>query len=507
MFTKTVFSSKINNPRYDETVDHFCDRSNNRLMCGIVGIAGQKKVVDDIYTGLLAIQHRGQDSAGIATFEDGFHLKKGNGLVLNVFNAKNMSRLVGNIGIGHVRYPTIGGLGAEDAQPFIINTPFGIALAHNGNLVNFFELRDKLIHHDFRYLNSNCDAEVILNLFAQELYKEKLGDFRPELLFKALARSCNQLIGSYSVVALIARKGMLAFRDPHGIKPLVIGRCDDSFAVASESVVFDHLGYKFIDDVGPGEAIFIDLEGNVARKVIKKASPAPCIFEYVYFARPDSVIDGIGVYEARLRLGRELASEVKRSGIEPDVVFPVPDTARAAVTALAEELGLVHREGLIKNRYIGRTFIMPTQETRKISIRFKLNPIRSEIEGKKVLVVDDSIVRGNTAREIVQLIRNAGAQEVYYASYSPPLRYPCLYGIDMQTRGEFVARDKTIDGIQRMIGADRLIYQTIDGLIRGVGRGRDHFCTGCFTGSYPTVIPNGMAEKIEAQRIKVKGEV
>lgn len=476
-------------------------------MCGVIGIVGEKIVVDDIYTGLLAIQHRGQDSAGIATFEKGFHLKKGNGLVQSVFNSKNIARLKGNVGIGHVRYPTIGSAGSEDAQPFIINTPFGIALAHNGNLVNYFELRDRLTNQDFRYLNSNCDAEIILNLFAQELSKEELDNFSPDLLFSALARSYDQLIGSYSVVCLIARKGLLAFRDPHGIKPFVFGKYDGSFAAASESVVFDHLGCELVDDVKPGEAIFVDFNGNVARRIIKEAFPAHCIFEYVYFARPDSIIDGIGVYEARLRLGKELAKEVCRTGIKPDVVFPVPDTARAAVTALAEDMNLVHREGLIKNRYIGRTFIMPTQSARKISIRAKLNPIKSEIEGKNVLVVDDSIVRGNTAREIIRLIRYAGAKEVYYASYSPPLRYPCLYGIDMQTRGEFIARHKKISDVQKMIGANRVIYQTVDGLIRGVGSGRRHFCTGCFTGKYPTPVPRAMAEKIEAQRLAVKDEV
>ncbi|HID32534.1 MAG TPA: amidophosphoribosyltransferase [bacterium (Candidatus Stahlbacteria)] len=475
-------------------------------MCGVVGIFGEGGVVESVYTGLLAIQHRGQDSAGITTLEDGFHLKKGNGLVLNVFNAKNMARLKGRVGIGHVRYPTIGGLGTEDAQPFIVNTPFGIALAHNGNLVNFFSLRERLIQEDFRYLNSHCDAEVILNIFAQELSREDLRSIRPEAIFSALGRTYDQLIGSYSVVAIIARVGILGFRDPNGIKPLVLGRRDRSFAIASESVVFDHLGYELTGDIGPGEAVFIDLEGRLARRRIRVGVSSPCIFEYVYFARPDSILDEIPVYEARLRLGQELAEAIKRSGIEPDVVFPVPDTARASVTALAESLGIKHREGLIKNRYIGRAFIMPTQKERKVSIRFKLNPIRSEIKGRRVLVVDDSIVRGNTAAEIIRIVRSAGASAVYYASYSPPLRYPCLYGIDMQTRGEFIARDKTIAEVERSIGADRLIYQTVEGLIRGVGASRS-FCTGCFTGSYPTEIPEEMALKIEAQRMKVRGEV
>ncbi len=472
-------------------------------MCGIIGLYSQREVVGEIYQGLLALQHRGQDSAGTVTFDNRLHLKKGNGLVQKVFNEKNIRRLKGNIGIGHVRYPTVGGGVAEDAQPFIVNNPFGIALAHNGNLVNYFDLKEKLSRDRFRYLSSECDAEVILNVLADELTYEDLRNFSANSLFNALKRLYNQLIGSYSVVVVIAEKGLLAFRDPHGIKPLVFGLRGKDYAFASESVVFDLLGFKRIDDVQPGQAIFIDRQRNVSRADIIPLKKATCIFEYVYFARPDSVIDGVGVYEARLGLGVELSKECTKNGLKPDVVIPVPDTARGAAQMVAEVLGAQHREGLIKNRYIQRTFIMPTPSQRLVSVRMKLNPIRSEVANKKVLIVDDSIVRGNTSREIINLIRQAGAREVYFASYSPPLRSPCLYGIDMQTRGEFIARERTVEEIGKIIGCDRLVYQTLEGLIQGIGAGNDNFCTGCFTGRYPTEVPAKALEEIEKARSKV----
>jgi amidophosphoribosyltransferase len=476
-------------------------------MCGIIGFIGKEPAIDKIYPALMALQHRGQDAAGAATFEQGFHIKKGNGLVLNVFNPKNLQRLKGTIGIGHVRYPTIGSGTAEDAQPFIITTPYGIALAHNGNLVNYFNLKKSLIDNDLRYLNSNCDAEVILNLLSVELTKLNLRELEPGQLFRALAKVYKQLVGSFAVVSIIAGKGLLAFRDSNGIKPIIYGSKDNNYCFASESVALDLLGYKDMVDVKPGQAIFIDIKGNFHKKQIEqktKTKRATCIFEYVYFARPDSIIDKLGVYEARLNLGSELGKECLKKRLKPDVVIPVPDTARGAAELVADVLCVKHREGLIKNRYIYRTFIMPTQSERMEAVRLKLNPIKSEIVGKKVLLVDDSIVRGNTAREIINLLRSVGAKEIYYAVYSPPIRFPCVYGIDMQTRGEFIARDKSIDEIQTLIGADALVYQTVEGLIKGAGAGSTDFCTACFTGSYPTEIPPLLLERIEADRMMTK---
>lgn len=473
-------------------------------MCGIIGIIGRTKAIDYVYPGLIALQHRGQDAAGAVTYDQTFHLKKGQGLVTGVFNQKNLARLDGNIGIGHVRYPTIGPGGIEDAQPFILTVPYGIALAHNGNLVNYFDLRRKIIEEDLRYLNSNCDAEVILNLLSIELSRMDLKNFKETIIFRALKGVYEKLIGSFAVVCIIANKGLLAFRDKNGIKPLVYGKNSSGYAFASESVALDMLGCSTFEDVAPGQAIFVDTDGNLFSEMITEGEKATCIFEYVYFARPDSIIDGIGVYEARLRLGEELGRECLKAGVKPDVVVPVPDTARGSAQMVAEVLGVRHREGLIKNRYIHRTFIMPTQKQRIEAVRMKLNVIKSEIKNKKVLLVDDSIVRGNTSKEIIGLIRSAGAKEVYYGVYSPPLKYPCVYGIDMQTRGEFIARDKSIDGIKKFIGADALVYQSVEGLIKGVGSGDNGFCTACFTGIYPTLIKEEFFKKIEADREKVE---
>jgi amidophosphoribosyltransferase len=471
-------------------------------MCGIIGYIGQDRAIDKIYPGLLALQHRGQDAAGAATFAQGFQLKKGDGLVANVFNPKNIERLNGNMGIGHVRYPTVGGGSAEDAQPFIITAPYGIALAHNGNLVNYFDLRKKLIEDDLRYLNSNCDAEVILNVLSVELNKMNLKRLAAGKLFTALRRAYKRMVGSYAVVCLIADKGLLAFRDKNGIKPLIMGKNSSSYCIASESVALDLLGYKKMRDVLPGEALFIDRKSRFHSEQIQKGKKTGCIFEYVYFARPDSIIDGIGVYEARLRLGEELGRECVKHNLKPDVVMPIPDTARGAAQLVAEVLNVKHREGLIKNRYIHRTFIMPTQSERIEAVRLKLNPIKPEIRGKDVLLVDDSIVRGNTSREIIALVRSVGARRVYYGLYSPPLRFPCVYGIDMQTRGEFIARDKSIEEIRRSINADALVYQTVQGLVKGVGEAGQGFCTACFTGNYPTRIPPKVMQRIEADRMR-----
>lgn len=475
-------------------------------MCGIIGIYGKDDVVYEIYEGLIALQHRGQDSAGIITYDEMFHLKKGMGLVNNVFKEKNIVRLKGKMGIGHVRYPTIGFGSIEDAQPFYINYPFGIAMAHNGNVTNYYQLREFLEKKFYRKLTSYSDVEVILNMFGVALEKY----LNKKNLFSALVLATKEVFklvkGSYSVVGIIADYGIFAFRDPYGIKPLGFGKKNNSYAFASESVVFDMLDYQFIRDVYPGELIFIDKDKKVYSKRLKKEKNTyPCIFEYVYFARPDSIIDGIGVYEARLRLGEELGKECLKEGIKPDVIIPVPDTARAAAFSVSKILKVDCKEGLIKNRYIPRTFIMPTQREREIKVRQKLNPIKSEIENKKILVVDDSIVRGTTSKEIVALLKKAKAKEVYLAITCPPLRFPCVYGIDMMTRGEFIAKKYNIKKIQEIIGADRLIYQTIEGLIKGVGgEKRKDFCTACFTGIYPTKIKKEEIEKLEKERIKQK---
>jgi amidophosphoribosyltransferase len=487
-------------------------------MCGILGICGSGNIVSELYHGLGALQHRGQDSAGIITSDRQFHLKKGNGLVQNIFNTKNLGRLNGKVGIAHVRYPTIGGGDAEDAQPFYINAPFGIAMAHNGNVTNYSELKESLEKESFYHLNSRCDIEIILNIFAEELARSNLRKFSPVDVFKSVSAVFKRVEGSYSVVGIIADKGLFAFRDPHGIKPLVFGKKGDDYAFASESVALDILGYKFERDVAPGEVIFVQeqepffkAQRQLFSKQIAKKTHTPCIFEWVYFARPDSIIDGINVYEARLRLGEELSKTVLKKNIKADVVVPVPDSAKPAATAMASILGLPYREGLVKNRYIGRTFIMPFQEAREVSVRQKLNPIKTEIRNKKVLLVDDSIVRGTTSREIINLVRNAGAKEVYLAVTCPPLRYPCVYGIDMQTKKEFIARNKNEDRISEEIGSDKLIYQTLDGLIKAVSKkttikssDKNKFCTACFTGIYPTKIDERMFREMEQDRLKVK---
>ena len=480
-------------------------------MCGVVGLWTRREAGTRLVEGLLALQHRGQDSAGILTSDGTFHLKKGNGTVAHVFNPKNLERLAGNAGIGQVRYPTIGPGSVEDAQPFLVNHPFGIAMVHNGNVTNYTDLRRELMCKDFRQLTSLSDVEPILNVFAEELDQTDLSRFGPASVFRAVRGVFDRVHGAYSVVALIHKRGLLAFRDPHGLRPLVFAQQGREFAFASESVAFDLLGYRRFSDVKAGEAVFVDCRGEVHRKQLRPGKPSPCIFEYVYFARPDSVIDGIGVYEARLRLGERLAAEVARQGVKPNIIVPVPDTARPAASALSAALGVGLREGLIKNRYIARTFIMHGQERRALSVRQKLNPVRSQIEGKDVLLVDDSIVRGTTSREIVQMVRDAGARKVFLAITAPPLRCPCVYGIDMMTRGEFVARNRTIEQIRKVVGADALVYQTYEGLVEAVA-GRPaianrqspfairSFCTACFNGQYPTGVTRRYLAQMERER-------
>ncbi|MBN1694743.1 amidophosphoribosyltransferase [candidate division WOR-3 bacterium] len=468
-------------------------------MCGIVGVIGNKEVAGNIYDSLLIIQHRGQDAAGIVTYSDRFNIKKGEGLVRDAFQEENLNFLKGNAGIGHVRYPTLGGMGVENAQPFISNTPYGIALAFNGNIINFDSLKEKLENDSRRIIISTSDAELLLNLLSAEM--EKKPAFSPDFLFEAVKGIFEKIKGSYSVVALIKDKGILAFRDPYGIKPLIFGQKDNNFCVVSESVALDTLGYKIERDVQPGEAVFFGTEGKLYTKKISEEKHCPCIFEYVYFARPDSTIDGISVYEARLNLGKNLAKEIKKKGIKIDIVVPVPDTSRPVAISLAEELDIKYREGLMKNRYIGRTFIMPHQSKREELIRIKLSPVKEIIKGKKVLLVDDSIVRGTTSKKIVQLIKDAGAKEVHFASSSPPLKFPCYYGIDMQTRGEFIACKRALEEITEAIDVDSLTYQSIKGLIDAVSNQKvKNFCTACFTGEYPIKADKEEVARIEAAR-------
>ncbi len=477
-------------------------------MCGVIGIVGNTDVFKDLYQGLLAIQHRGQDSAGIITYDGRFHTKKGNGLVQDIFTVENVQRLTGNIGVGHTRYPTIGGGRGEDAQPFQVNSPFGIIMAHNGNVVNYRELKQELFEKYHRLLNSENDVEVILNVFAQELAGQQMKTVQPHHIFKAVEGVFKKVKGSYSVVAYIAEQGMVAFRDPYGIKPLAYGVRRDglypSYAFASESVALNITSFGEIRNVGAGEALYLDRRRHLHSKKIAHCPHTPCLFEWVYFARPDSFIDDVNVYLCRVELGRFLAEEIRRQKLKIDVVVPVPDSARDAAIEIARTLNLKYREALVKNRYIGRTFIMPADKKRKSSVRQKLNPIASEFKGKNVLLVDDSIVRGNTSRAIIELVRECGAEKVYFAAYSPPLRYPCVYGIDMQTKMEFVARDADYDQIAKKIGADKVIYQPLANLKTAVRLGNPKikkFCAACFDGIYPTgdITPD-MLKNIEKER-------
>ena len=481
-------------------------------MCGIVGIYGNDFVFNDLYQGLLAIQHRGQDSAGIITYDGRFHTKKGNGLVRDIFTEEHFKRLRGNIGIGHTRYPTIGGYGGDEAQPFLLSSPFGIIMAHNGNVINYKEIKEFLFKEHKRLLNSENDVEAILNIFAQELADQNIRELEPKHIFKAVEKVYEKVRGSYSVVAYIAEHGIVAFRDPFGIKPLVYGSRDDgpapSYAVASESVSLNIMNFGNIQNVDAGEVLYIDRNRNVRTKKIVYCPHSPCLFEWVYFARPDSFIDNVNVYDCRVHLGHFLAKKIKTMGLDIDVVVPVPDSARDAAVEIARVLGLRYREALVKNRYIGRTFIMPSDRSRKSSVRQKLNPIVSELKGKNVLLVDDSIVRGNTSRAIIELVRECGAKKVYFASYSPPLRHPCVYGIDMQTKTEFIARNANIDQIARKLKADKVIYQSLEDLENAVTLGNKklhNFCSACFSGVYPTgdVTPE-LLEQIESERRTVK---
>jgi len=467
-------------------------------MCGIVGIVARSPVNQLLYDGLTVLQHRGQDAAGICTADGhSFHMHKGRGLVRDVFRTRDMRNLVGNVGIAHCRYPTAGSASSvAESQPFYVNSPFGIVLGHNGNLVNADELRQALFAEDRRHINTNSDSEVLLNVLAHEL-GDACGSgnrLTPDAIFRAVAAVHRRVKGAYAVVALIAGYGLLAFRDPFGIRPLIIGRADTEkgveFLVASESVALDALGFKVMRDVAPGEAVLIDHSGNLySRQCAERPQLNPCIFEYVYLARPDSVIYGVSVYESRRAMGRSLAERVRAAGIadEIDVVIPIPDSSRPSALELAASLNRPYREGFIKNRYIGRTFIMPGQELRRKSVRQKLNAMAVEFREKNVLLVDDSIVRGTTSREIVQMARECGARKVFFASAAPPVRHANVYGIDMPTRSELIASDRDEAGVAEAIGADAVIYQQLDALVeavRAANRAITRFDCSCFDGVY-----------------------
>ena len=466
-------------------------------MCGIVGILGKKPVSQAIYDALTVLQHRGQDAAGIVTYgDDGLHVRKSNGLVRDVFQQRHMLRLTGNIGIGHIRYPTAGGSQHFEAQPFYVNSPYGICLAHNGNLTNYNELAELLTCEDRRHLSTGSDSEVLLNVFAHELQKCANGRPAPEQVFEAVEAVHRRCRGGYAVVAMVIGHGIVAFRDRNGIRPLVMGERETEagteYMVASESVALNVLQFGKVRDIRPGEAVFIDNDGTFhSHRYSGATSYSPCIFEFVYFARPDSIIDKLSVYKARLRMGEQLAGQIVREWPDHDidVVIPIPDTSRTSAVQVAHHLGVKYREGFIKNRYIGRTFIMPGQEERAQSVRRKLNAIDLEFRNKNVLLVDDSIVRGTTSRQIIKLAREAGARRVYFASAAPPVRYPNVYGIDMPAASELIANGRDVDEIRQIIGADRLIYQDLHGLIRSVRHDNSEiaqFDTSCFSGEYVT---------------------
>jgi len=467
-------------------------------MCGVIGIVSAQPVNQALYNALTVMQHRGQDAAGIVTWSEkhGLKQRKSNGLVRDVFRHRHMVNLSGHVGIGHVRYPTAGGSKSSEAQPFYVNSPYGICLAHNGNLTNHDELAELLTREDRRHLSTDSDSEVLLNVLAHELQRRVNGRLTAAIVFDAVDAVHKRCSGGYAVVAMIVGFGIVAFRDPHGIRPLVLGEREHEgkrdYMVASESVALDVLQFTRLRDVRPGECIFLENDGALhCRDFDGETRHTPCIFEYVYFARPDTILDDLSVYKARLRMGEQLAGKIVREfhDHDIDVVIPIPDTSRTAALQVAYHLGVKYREGFIKNRYIGRTFIMPGQAERAQSVRRKLNAIDLEFRNKNVLLVDDSIVRGTTSRQIIKLAREAGANKVYFASAAPPVRYPNVYGIDMPAASELIANGRSTEEIQEIIGADRLIYQDLHGLIRSVRHGNsaiNEFDTSCFSGEYVT---------------------
>ena len=490
-------------------------------MCGIVGISAESNVAAEIYDSLLMLQHRGQDAAGMTVCDqnDKLTTRKSMGYVRDVFQQMHMDKLIGNYGIGHVRYPTAGGNGKEFAQPMYVNSPYGISLSHNGNLTNSSQLSNELFHAEMRHLLTDSDSEVLLNVFAHELGKQREIYPSAEHIFKAVTKTHLRCEGAYAVLALITGHGILAFRDENGIRPLSIGirkgKSRDEYIIASEDSLFIPLGFKKLRDIEPGEAIFIDKDGNLfSEQCSKMPRKSPCIFEYVYFSRPDSKIDEISVYKARMRMGSKLADQIKeiRPNHDIDVVIPIPDSSTTAAHQLAVDLGVPYREGFVKNRYIGRTFIMPYQEERKKSVRRKLNILDLEFQGKNVLLVDDSIVRGTTSKKIIEMAREAGAKKVYFASAAPAIKYQNLYGIDMAATSELIASNKTDDEVAKEINTDWLIYQRLEDLIDAAKIGNpeiEHFETSIFTGKYITPLVENYLEELENSRkdeLKVQRE-
>lgn len=481
-------------------------------MCGIVGISAETNVAAEIYDSLLMLQHRGQDAAGmvVCDSDDKLQSRKSMGYVRDVFQQRHMSKLIGNYGIGHVRYPTAGGAGKEFAQPMYVNSPYGISLAHNGNLTNSTELGKQLFHAEMRHLNTDSDSEVLLNIFAHELGKQREIYPSAKHIFRAVTKTHRRCDGAYAVIALITGHGILAFRDNNGIRPLSIGirqgKTRDEYIIASEDALFESQGFKKLRDVEPGEAIFIDKKGNFfSEQCAEMPQKRPCIFEYVYFSRPDSKIDEISVYKARMRMGSRLANLIKKQNPnhDIDVVIPIPDSSTTAALQLAVDLNVPYREGFVKNRYIGRTFIMPYQEERRKSVRRKLNILDLEFEGKNVLLVDDSIVRGTTSKKIIQMAKEAGANKVYFASAAPPIKYQNLYGIDMPATSELIASNRTDEQVAKEIGADWLIYQTLDDLIASCKEGNPEikeFETSIFTGEYITPLGENYLQELEISR-------
>ncbi len=481
-------------------------------MCGVVGVVGTAAVNQLLYDAMLVLQHRGQDAAGIVTSDEQgrLHLRKDNGLVRDVFHAQHMRGLVGNMGIGHVRYPTAGTSSSAEAQPFYVNSPFGITLGHNGNLINARELKQALFATDRRHINTDSDSEILLNVFAQELLRFLDNGLTGDAVFNAISRVHQRAQGAYAVVGMIAGRGLVAFRDPFGIRPLVFGRRETGdgieWMVASESAALESLGFELERDLEPGEGIFITPEGQLATRSCAP-SPVlnPCIFEHVYFARPDSVMDNVFVHRARMRMGTRLGQKIRRiwPDHDIDVVVPIPDTGRTVALEMAHELGIKYREGFIKNRYIGRTFIMPGQTRRRKSVRQKLNAIGLEFRDKNVMLVDDSIVRGTTSREIVLMAREAGARKVYFASAAPPVRFPNVYGIDMPAANELIAHGRDEDSVCAAIAADRLIYQDLDDLVAAVQRGNrsiERFDCSVFDGNYVTGLAPDYLEYLSSLR-------
>lgn len=466
-------------------------------MCGIIGIVSHKPVNQAIFDGLSVLQHRGQDAAGIVT-SDGRKLysQRDNGLISSVFYSRHMRMLQGNMGIGHVRYPTAGSSSASEAQPFYVSSPYGISMAHNGNLTNDAELKKEMFYQDRRHINTDSDSEILLNIFAQELQKQDIWRVKPENVFDAVAGVHKRCVGAYAITAMITRDGLVGFRDPNGIRPLIYGKRETtegtSHMLASESVSLLTLGYEIVRDIMPGEAIYITLEGEVhTKQCAENPRYNTCIFEYIYFARPDSIIDDVFVHKARMRMGHKLAEKVSRDWAEHDidVIIPIPDTSRTSALEMAMTLGIPYREGFVRNRYIARTFIMPGQEKRKKSVRQKLVPIELEFKNKNVMLVDDSIVRGTTSQEIVQMVRDSGAKNVYFASASPAIRYPNIYGIDMPAADELIAHGRTDNEVADAIGADKIIYQELNDLVDSITEGNPNLTTfdcSVFTGEYVT---------------------